>query len=655
MSFDCPRCRSPIEPQLRSCPRCGEAVTDFLRRHSKDPLDGKYRIVSLLGVGGMGEVYKAEHVHLDAPRVIKLMHPAIESDLEAHERFLREARLATKIQHPNVAALFDFSMLPDGSHYMVWEFIEGTNLLHFVRTRGHLEPEHAVAIATQVLAGLDAIHKAGIVHRDMSPENVMITQISGDAVERAKIIDLGVAKQWAGGADEKTKTGMFVGKLKYCSPEQLGMLPDDGQIDGRADLYSFALVLYEMLTGVAAFQAETPHHYVVMHISQTPKPLWQANRAISVSPELEAVIFRALEKDRERRFRSAIEFSAALRESLSQRVRFATAGDRSPAAPGRAPLQRTTTTDFGGVAARRTGSSGSSSTSRIPRKGEADAMLSRRRELLEQVATSLAAENYQQAEALLQTLRMHLGVRAEGDPELKRAAHHLEESARAHVQFIRDEIERARREGRPEQIVLHLSEMEEKLGKRFGDSGYRIEVGQWLRRRQELIEQTREAIQAEAFAGARELLADLNEHLGEGAHDDQELLTLLHGFERAADDTTERLRRSIEQARAEDDAVKAKRILALHEAKFGVDSPKHPAIADAERWVRDPNRAVRERKTAAAARDAARRAIRRRRRRTFLISLLFVATLAASGITWRNEVIAFALQARAAVEELMQR
>ena len=217
--------------------------TDFLRKYRDEPLDGKYQILSVLGVGGMGEVYKARHIHLDAIRVIKLMRATIANDPESHDRFLREARLATRIQHPNVATLFDFSALPDGSFYMVWEYIEGTDLRKFVMERQFLRPAAAVRLAVQALMGLEAIHRAGIVHRDVSPENLMVTR-DEHGLERIKIIDLGVAKQWNDKADDQTKTGMFIGKFKYCSPEQLGMLDAGQRIDGRADLYSFGIVLY---------------------------------------------------------------------------------------------------------------------------------------------------------------------------------------------------------------------------------------------------------------------------------------------------------------------------------------------------------------------------------------------------------------------------
>ena len=311
MPFFCIHCKSEIDSKYKACPYCGEAITDFLRKYLETPLDGKYQILSRLGVGGMGEVYKVLHTHLNSIRVIKLMRSNISADPAAHERFLREARLATKIQHPNVAALFDFSTLDDGSHYMVWEYIEGINLHDLIAERGTLSPRYAARLAVQALHGLDAVHRCGIVHRDVSPENIMITR-DDEGQERVKIIDLGIAKSSGGNDDDKTKTGMFVGKWKYCSPEHLGMLPAGERIDARADLYSFGIVLYEMLTGVPPFVADTPHAYLLKHASERPKALREVNPASVSAPELEALMFRALEKDRNNRFATAREFAQTI-------------------------------------------------------------------------------------------------------------------------------------------------------------------------------------------------------------------------------------------------------------------------------------------------------------------------------------------------------
>jgi serine/threonine-protein kinase len=313
--FHCIHCRAEIDSKFKACPHCGEPITDFLRNHLEAPLDGKYQILGKLGAGGMGDVYKALHVHLNALRVIKLMRANIANDPGAHDRFLREARLATKIHHPSVATLFDFDALEDGAFYMVWEYIEGINLHELIVEKGALSPRYATRLAIQALHGLDAIHRAGIVHRDISPENLMITR-DEEGEEHVKIIDLGIAKQWSEEGESKTKTGMFVGKWKYCSPEHLGMLTPGERIDGRADLYSFGIVMYEMLTGVPPFQADTPHRFVMLHASQPPRSLRSMNPSVTASPELEAAIFKALEKDRGKRYATAREFARALEALL---------------------------------------------------------------------------------------------------------------------------------------------------------------------------------------------------------------------------------------------------------------------------------------------------------------------------------------------------
>jgi eukaryotic-like serine/threonine-protein kinase len=268
-----------------------------------ETVDGKYRILERLGAGGMGEVYKAEHQFLRAIRVVKVIRPQISESADAHERFLREAQLATKVQHPNLATVYDFSALPDGSHYMVWEYIQGENLAQVIRRRGVLPPKEAIRLTVQTLAGLDAIHRAGIIHRDISPENLMITPEGN-----VKIIDLGVAKAEQGDY-AATQTGMFVGKLRYSSPEQLGFLQPGEKIDSRADLYSLGVVLFEMLTGRPPFEATSPHQYFIQHSGGTNvQPI-----DLTLLPgQLRPVLAKALERDRNRRFANAHEFSTAL-------------------------------------------------------------------------------------------------------------------------------------------------------------------------------------------------------------------------------------------------------------------------------------------------------------------------------------------------------
>ncbi|MFY9550641.1 MAG: serine/threonine-protein kinase, partial [Thermoanaerobaculia bacterium] len=185
----------------------------------------------------MGEVYRARHIHLNDIRVIKVTKPdAPGASLDAR-RFQEEARMATLVRHPNVAALYDFSQQPDGSYYMAWEFIDGVTLQQWLGRRGTLSLPQTLDVAQQVLAGLREIHNQGIVHRDISPDNIMLRELPGRRLH-AKIIDLGIAKRVTSESLQMTGTGMFLGKLKYGSPEQAGALPEGQTIDGRSDLYS---------------------------------------------------------------------------------------------------------------------------------------------------------------------------------------------------------------------------------------------------------------------------------------------------------------------------------------------------------------------------------------------------------------------------------
>jgi serine/threonine protein kinase len=278
-------------------------------------LDGKYEILSRIGAGGMGEVFKARHVHLNTFRCIKVMKQALLADDVFLTRFLREARIATQIHHPNIAVVHDF-FIGEGGNYMVTEFIDGTTLRQWSAAHGPFPIALAADVATQVLSGLDHIHRRGLLHRDISPDNVML---SYDADERlvAKIIDLGIAKDVNTKTTEMTQAGVLIGNPKYMSPEQLGMLGDDEQIDGRADLYCLGVVLYEMLMGVAAFASETPQGYIMKHLTQTPPRFSIAKPNVAVPDRLEHVIFRVLEKDRRRRYADAREFIDALGPFLS--------------------------------------------------------------------------------------------------------------------------------------------------------------------------------------------------------------------------------------------------------------------------------------------------------------------------------------------------
>ena len=309
----CLTCKQQIDAEYDLCPHCGEKITNFQRTYSSRLLDGKYQIVDRLGVGGMGEIFKVRHIHLNELRVIKIMRPNLASDDQGLQRFLQEARTSTMIKHKNLAMLYDFAQLEDGSYYMVWEFIDGTNIQKWMAQHGSMPSRLTVEIAIQALMGLDHLHSMGLIHRDVSPENIMLSQDHHGKL-LVKVIDFGIAKQLAEGDSGHglTQTGMFLGKLKYASPEQAGFLKEDEHIDPRSDLYSFGIVMYEMLAGRAPFQATNPHGYILKHVTEKPLAIRELNPEARVPANLEAIIMRSLEKNRDDRYATAAEFAHAL-------------------------------------------------------------------------------------------------------------------------------------------------------------------------------------------------------------------------------------------------------------------------------------------------------------------------------------------------------
>lgn len=274
--------------------------------------DGKYEILQRLGSGGMGDIYLVRHLHLDQKRVIKILRQELASSEAAQKRFQREARLATAIKHPNVAILYDYASLEDASFYMVWEHIEGNDVGFWLERYGPFPLHAALQLAIQTLRGLGEIHAAGVIHRDISPDNLMITRGNQNQY-LVKIIDLGLAKALEPDPNfDLTQAGTFMGKLRYCSPEQAGLATSGEPLDLRTDIYSFGMVLYEMICGLPPFAGGDSPGFIFKRLSEEPLPLSGRNPAIQVPADLDQVVLRALARDREQRFASAAELIRAL-------------------------------------------------------------------------------------------------------------------------------------------------------------------------------------------------------------------------------------------------------------------------------------------------------------------------------------------------------
>lgn len=285
----------------------------------------------------MGAVYRAREAGSGEPRVLKVMKAAAGDDAHARERFRREAEMARRLSHPNVAAFHELAEAAPGTFYMAIELIDGPSLAD-VAFSGRLLPVPVVLdLAAQALDGLHYLHGEGIVHRDVSPENLMVADVETAPV--AKVIDLGVAKR----PDEEglTTTGIFVGKLRYASPEQLGALPAGEAIDGRSDVYAMGCVLYALLTGAPPYLAETPQAWIRQHLLERPRPFARTDRSERVPEPVRHAVLRALAKRRDERFASAAELAAALRALRDGLLREAgPAGSAAIAAEGRALLAR---------------------------------------------------------------------------------------------------------------------------------------------------------------------------------------------------------------------------------------------------------------------------------------------------------------------------
>jgi serine/threonine-protein kinase len=294
-------------------------------------ISGRYKLVELLAMGGVGAVYLGEHLRMHKHVAIKVLHPDAQSLPDIAARFEREAVAGSHIQHPNVASATDFGELEDGSYFLVLEYVRGQTLREVMK-RGPLAVGRAVGVARQIAAALAAAHAKGIVHRDVKPRNVMLTEGTSDAV---KLIDFGLAKlsvkqvsdvaaaRASMSEHQITGIGAVFGTIAYLAPE--AALQGMDTVDARADLYALGVVLYEMLTGKHPFDTTDPVELFKRHARTPPPPFATRVPGVAVPPVLEAVVMKLLAKSRDERYPSA--------EALIEALDAAWDGSLSPA-PG---------------------------------------------------------------------------------------------------------------------------------------------------------------------------------------------------------------------------------------------------------------------------------------------------------------------------------
>jgi serine/threonine protein kinase len=285
----------------------------------KDPfigreiLGGQYQVLEKIGTGGMGSVYKASQPAMNRMVAIKILHPKLANRKDLTSRFRREARAMSQLSHPNTVKVFVYGeMEDDGSLYIVMEMLEGRNLNQTVRKEGPIPSDRAIPILIQVCGALQEAHDLGIVHRDLKPENIFLAR-QGGINDFPKVLDFGLAKvterQMQPGSIILTQEGMVFGTPEFMSPEQA----QGRTLDARSDIYSLAVILYELLTGKLPFTAKTPMEYIQKHVTEPIIPLSERVADRQFPKGLDEVMARALSKKPEQRFQSAAEFAEALR------------------------------------------------------------------------------------------------------------------------------------------------------------------------------------------------------------------------------------------------------------------------------------------------------------------------------------------------------
>jgi tRNA A-37 threonylcarbamoyl transferase component Bud32 len=309
----CSSCAFDAASDVAACPRCGSTLDDPL---VGAVLGQRYRIVSRIGAGGMGAVYRAEHIMMKRELAIKVLHPELGGRDEFVRRFEREAQSASRLAHPNIINATDFGRTETGLLFLAMEYLAGRSLTSLIK-EGPLPLGRALGIIRQVLAGLTHAHAAGVVHRDLKPDNIMLVERDGSA-DNVKILDFGIAKMSAplesmGGREALTQAGVIFGTPDYLSPEQaLGEA-----VDARADVYAAGVILFEMLVGRRPYESEDKVRIISMHLSHPLPRMRDLSPKVDVPLPIEQAVLQALEKQREHRFASAAAFRAALEDGAA--------------------------------------------------------------------------------------------------------------------------------------------------------------------------------------------------------------------------------------------------------------------------------------------------------------------------------------------------
>jgi serine/threonine protein kinase len=311
----CPTCGTEYGADTRFCPRDGSVLRPLAGDGGElvgSVVDGRYYLIEKVGQGGMGEVYRGEHVRTRRQCAVKIINRSLARDAEALNRFIREATNAGRISHPHVAAVYDFGETEDGLLYLAMDYVDGEPLSKLLEREGALPPARAVEIARQVADAVAAAHELGIIHRDLKPSNIMVARnrSGGDLVQ---VVDFGIARTVGDEQQRLTRTGLVIGTPEFMSPEQLIGDP----VDGRSDIYSLGCILYQMLTGEHAFGGSTASVITRRLTEAPPRP---RDRNPAIPKPLDEVIVTALGRTPEERFKTMDAMRDALLTAPTQPV-----------------------------------------------------------------------------------------------------------------------------------------------------------------------------------------------------------------------------------------------------------------------------------------------------------------------------------------------
>lgn len=313
----CPTCHNTYPEDFSLCPRDGALLTAPATESEVQLAAGlsrRFRLVRRLGAGGMGTVFLAEQVGVgNRPVALKVLNRKLLDDVDFLLRFQNEAGSTGRIRHENVVTIYDSAQADDGTPYIAMEFLEGESLREVLKRRGAIPVEEVAEILRQAAQGLNAAHELGIIHRDLKPDNIFLT-CDGEGKLKVKVVDFGIAKLRE--SSTHTETGVVLGTPAYMSYEQASGMRSD-ELNARSDVYSLGVVVYEMITGRVPFHSDTPIGYLRKHMLEEPPSFRGAAPGLSVPCQVEAVVMKALTKNRDERYATAVEFAREFARAAS--------------------------------------------------------------------------------------------------------------------------------------------------------------------------------------------------------------------------------------------------------------------------------------------------------------------------------------------------